>query len=129
MKDFIQVDEYLTKKLKENCDEFDKYLMIEIDKIGAPQHRQLFWNDIDGLYRAAREKVQSGFEKDCDIFKKSRNSCENVSEIVSSICDRGLEKIYTLTMHKLILMHNKWWKYRGLISRHTLIDWLSGNEL
>ena len=127
MKDFIQVDEYLARKLKENCDEFYKYLMIEIDKIEG--HKQLFWNDVNGFYRAALEKVQSGFKKDCDILKKSKNSCENVSEIVSSICDRGLEKIYTLTMHKLILMHNKWWKYRGLISRHTLIDWLSGNEL
>ena len=122
MNDFIQVKEYLDKQLKENCDEFDQFLKIEIFGVDGSKHLSVI--QIKNLYLAARKKVESGFHKDCEMFE---NCCENFGDIVSSIYVRGLKKIANLTEYRLVLVLKKYERYQGRVDKHTLLDWLSGN--
>ena len=126
MNDFTQVDEYLTRKLKENCDEFDKFLMIKISGVdGCIQLSNIY---IRYIYDAAQEKVESGFYKDCLNFNEDWDN-ENISDIVASVYSRGMDKIRTLTDYKLSLVLNKYDQYEGRVTKYTLFEWLTGNEL
>ena len=132
MNDFIQAEEYLTRKLKENCDELDKFLKMEI--LGVDDSTELSKNHIRDVYHAASEKVKSGFEKDCDIFKKSNPlRPENLSEIVSSIYSRGSERIGNLADYKLSLILNKYEQVQQMnlelrnktrVDKYILLMWI-----
>ena len=127
MNDFIQVEEYLTRKIKENCDEFDKFLMIEI--AGVDGSTELSDTCIETLYQAARVKVENGFDTDFDNLS---NWYEHLkSGILFSIYNRGKEKIQTFTDYKLSLVLNKYQmyqKYQMKCNKYTLLDWLSGKD-
>ena len=121
MNDFIQIDEYLARKLKENCDDLNKFVLEYVYRIN-----ELSEQDIDHAYSFARLKVRKGFQKDCDIFKKTN---EHFSEIVSDVCNRGFEKINTIAESKFISFIIQYKSHEGEVDKKTLLKWLSGNDL
>ena len=128
MNDFIQIEEYLTRKLKENCDEFDKFVRIEISRVNGST--QLSKNYIRYVYQTASENVENGFDTDCDNLSDWYGNLQ--SGIVSPIYNRGLEKIGTFTDYKLSLVLNKYEEYQAnniIVDKYTFLEWLSGDEL
>ena len=128
MNDFIQIEEYLTRKLKENCDEFDKFVRIEISRVNGST--QLSKNYIRYVYQTASENVENGFDTDCDNLSDWYGNLQ--SGIVSPIYNRGLEKICTFTDYKLSLVLNKYEEYQAnniIVDKYTFLEWLSGDEL
>ena len=119
MNDFTQAKEYLDKQLKENCDQLDKFLMQDV--YASEDLNNLFAD----FYHVAREKVKSGFFKDCEIFKESN---ETFSKIVPLIFARGSEKINNIALHKHILLTVKIRKHDGEIDKYTLLEWLSEKD-
>ena len=128
MNDFIQIEEYLTRKLKENCDEFDKFVRIEISRVNGST--QLSKNYIRYVYQTASENVENGFDTDCDNLSDWYGNLQ--SGIVSPIYNRGLEKIGTFTDYKLSFVLNKYEEYQAnniIVDKYTFLEWLSGDEL
>ena len=121
MNDFIQLKEYLDNQLKENCEDLDKFVLEFFYRF-----KELSLTYIEDYNEHAREKVKRGFERDCDIFKKSN---KHFSKFISDIYKRGLEKIDTFAEHKVILLRIKYEPHEGEIDKKTLLKWLTGNEV
>ena len=132
MNNFIQAEEYFARKLEESCDEFDKFLRIEIARVnGASQLTEVY---IKYLYHAARDNAQYDFGTDCNIFFRfcgfARN--QHLTDFVASIYRRGVEKINTLTDYKLSLVWNKYERCQAdntRVDKYTLLEWLAQNQL
>ena len=118
---FIQIDEFLTRKLKENCDDSNKFVLEYVCCID-----DLSEQDIEEACSFARLKVRNGFRRDCDIFKKSS---ERFSEIVSDVCERGLEKIDIFAESKCTSLLIQYESHGGEVDKKTLLKWLSGSDL
>ena len=124
MNRFIQIEKFLARKLKEHCDELDKFLMrdVYLDRDFLDRDFEIFL--FGNYYHEAARLARIGFSKDCEVFK---NSCkEKFAGIISSIRDRGLKKIDDLAFHKHILLTVKIRKCAGGRSdKHTLLELLS----
>ena len=124
MNNFIQVKKYLAGELKKCCDEYDKFLMIEIAKgeITPPFNKK----EIKVFHNFAYNQVKSGYISECEVLKKS---CANLSYFVDNISSRGLEKINDVMDYKQMLMQIKFEKHQGEVDNYTLLEWLSDNSL
>ena len=121
MTEFIKIDEYLTRKLKENCEDLEKFVLEYVD-----QTDEISLANIGASNVFTRDKVKKGFERDYKLFKKHN---ETFSETVSSIYDKGLEKIDNFVEHKYNLFLIKYELHEGEVDKKTLLKWLLGNEL
>ena len=96
--DFVRVEEHLSKKLKEACSEFRKFVVIEIcERLnGQPFSR----NQFESIYRNARERVHDRFYHDCVLLGEF---CPDFRPVV--------ERIYDMAMSKFEDLHDLEWQY------------------
>ena len=123
MNDFIQIEEYLAMKRMEACDEFDKYISIELT--GVDGCDTLSKEEIKRIYNQAHSKVCGRFHDDCEILKKG---CPDFGEVIHSIKLRDLKKIKDLKDYKLMLVFGIFEK-GGVLRMYTFEKWLSGQAV
>ena len=96
--DVLRVEEHLSKKIKEACSEFRKFLVIKVSERlnGQPISR----NQFERIYRNARERVHDRFYHDCVLLGEF---CPDFRPVV--------ERIYDMAMSKFDDLHDLEWQY------------------
>ena len=134
MNGFIQIDEYLTRKFNENCDDYDKFILEYVHGMYGSSLGRYKKFAIKNCHDVARDRVKDGFEKDCDVFKERAERFniprpEYFSEIVLDIYFRRLEKLEVFARHKYTSMMAKYELHEGDVDKYTLLKWLTGSDL
>ena len=96
--DVLRVEEHLSKKIKEACSEFRKFLVIKISKRlnGQPFSR----NQFENIYRNACDRVQYRFLDDCDLLKAV---CPDFRPVV--------DRMYYIGSSKIDDLHDLEWQF------------------
>ena len=120
MNDFIQIDEYLTRKLKENCDEFHKFLLNNLLPM-IESSNFITQDKIKKSHDFARDMVRDLFIRDCNKFKEMSNFLESkrITEMVDFNLARGLKKIDSFAKHKHNVLCLKFNIHAGEVVENT----------
>ena len=105
MNDFSQVEQYLTKKCKEYCDEIDKFLMLEI--INYDPAQKIRDGHMNNFYHSVYKKIESRFNQNCESLRLVNKTNKTFTEIVTSQYQIGLQKIKDSIVFKQMLMKMK----------------------
>ena len=127
MNDFSQVEEYLTKKCKECCDEIDNFLMLEI--INYDPAQKIRDGHMNNFYHSVYKNIESRFNQICESLRLVNKNNETFTEIVTSQYQICLLKIKDSILFKQMLMQMKVEKHQAHVNRQILLDWLSGNKV
>ena len=109
---FLQTDEYLSKKLKETCNNFNNFVRIELATYEYPSTRRLNENEFKKVFFKVMGKIKFEHCKDCNIFsdhpKFFADECDqDFYEIVKNIQQRNLREIDDLLSYKVMLVSEK----------------------
>ena len=101
-----QIENLLTTKREEACEEFDKFLKIGI--VNAENRYALSENDIEKIFDSACQKATALFEEDFKILSECEKSfLEYPENKIDLIKNRHLRKIKTLSDYKCAMVVSK----------------------
>ena len=87
-KDFFAVEEYLSKKGKEACDNFEKFFKLELESRG----RYLFWSHYKETYEKYYEKSCDELKREVEVFQEN---CPDLGDVIDNNKERHFDKLKT----------------------------------
>ena len=129
---FFKLDDHLSKKLKDACNNFNNFVRIQLSRL--PSEIGLNEAEVTRIYDSIADSIKSQHKQDCKIFIDSpnffveRDQSLDFIYIVNNVVARNLREIDNLRVYKLTLVKEKL-KRENLeyIDRFTFIEWISRN--
>ena len=130
---FLQLDEHLSNKLDDACNNFNDFVRIKLVTHEYSSITHLNGAEVKKLFHVVRDQIKSQHKLDYKIIRESPyifltnpDQWQDFRNLVNNIEKRNMREIENLRAFKMMLVYEKL-ESENLrdVDKQTLIEWIS----